>query len=183
LQLGMLHGKMQAEKKQQVMMAFRDGRIDVLVATTVVEVGIDVPNASVMLVENVTQFGLSQLHQLRGRVGRGKHPSFCLLVGDAANESSGERINAMVTCSSGFDLAELDLKLRGPGEFFGTRQHGLPQFRLADITGELEMLQATRTDALELLRDDPQLRKLVHQELRQELINQFGDRLELAQIG
>ena len=183
LSLEMLHGQMDAEEKARVMLSFRDGKVQVLVATTVVEVGVDVPNATVMLIENAERFGLSQLHQLRGRVGRGQHASHCLLVGDAVTEESAERMQTLVDHSSGFEVAEIDLKLRGPGEFFGTRQHGLPEFKLADIAGELEMLQMTREDALALLDRDPQLRHPAHAPLRQKLLEQFGESLELVQVG
>lgn len=183
LSLEMLHGQMPPDEKQARMLAFREGKVQVLVATTVVEVGVDVPNATVMLIENAGQFGLSQLHQLRGRVGRGEHASFCLLVGDAVTEDAAERMQSMVEHSSGFEIAEIDLKLRGPGEFFGTRQHGLPQFKLADISGELEMLQATREDALAMLKADPLLRDPSHTPLREQLLAQFGDALELVQVG
>ncbi len=183
LRLEMLHGQMSSEDKGRTMLAFRDGKIDVLVATTVVEVGVDVPNATVMLIENAGQFGLSQLHQLRGRVGRGPHRSHCLLVGEALTEDAGQRLDALVKTSSGFDIAETDLRLRGPGEFFGVRQHGLPEFKLADIAGELEMLHLTREDAKRLLDADPQLRRPEHAAIRLELLRQFGDALELVQIG
>lgn len=183
LRLAMLHGQMPAEEKQKTMLAFRDRQVDVLVATTVVEVGVDIPNATVMLIENAERYGLSQLHQLRGRVGRGTHSSYCLLVGDALTDEGRERLEALVRTASGFEIAETDLKLRGPGEFFGTRQHGLPEFKLADIAGELDMLRQTREDATELLDADPQLRHPDHRLLREQLLRQFGDSLPLVQIG
>lgn len=183
LKLGMLHGQMTTEEKQNVMSAFRDGQTQVLVATTVIEVGIDVPNATVMLIENAERFGLSQLHQLRGRVGRGSEASYCILLSDASSEYAEERLNAMTRTSSGFEIAETDLKLRGPGEFFGTRQHGLPQMKIADITQEIEMLATCRDDALEILNADPRLASSVHRPLRDELRQQFGDALQLAAIG
>jgi ATP-dependent DNA helicase RecG len=144
---------------------------------------VDVPNATVMLIENAERFGLSQLHQLRGRVGRGAHQSYCLLVGDAITEEAAQRLQTLVEHSSGFEVAEIDLKLRGPGDFFGTRQHGLPQFKLADIAGELEMLQITREDSLALLDADPQLRDPAHAALRERIVEQFGNTLELVQVG
>jgi len=183
LRLGMLHGQMKTEEKQATMSAFRDGQIDALVATTVIEVGIDVPNATVMLIENAERFGLSQLHQLRGRVGRGEHESYCILLSPASTEYAEERLSAMVNFASGFDIAEMDLKLRGPGEFFGTRQHGLPQLKLADITQELDMLAQCRDDAQAILSADPKLSAGIHRQLREALQKQFGDAIGLAQIG
>ena len=183
LRLTMLHGRMTTEEKHAAMTAFRDGKVDVLIATTVIEVGIDVPNATVMVIDNAEQFGLSQLHQLRGRVGRGAELSYCLLIGDPAGEIAKERLAVMTRTNNGFEIAERDLQLRGPGEFFGTRQHGLPEFKLADITQEMQLLQQAKEDALTLLADDPRLRKPEHAKLRAALIGMFGDSLPLAQVG
>ncbi|MDQ3441814.1 MAG: ATP-dependent DNA helicase RecG, partial [Planctomycetota bacterium] len=183
LRLAPLHGQMSADEKQQTMAAFRSGDVDVLVATTVIEVGIDVPNATVMLIDNADRFGLSQLHQLRGRVGRGEHPSSCLLLSDAPTENAEARLKAMTRTTDGFEIAELDLQLRGPGQFFGTRQHGLPEFKMADLTQELALLQLAREDALGILERDPRLTAPVHHGLRAALMEQFGDTLPLAQVG
>ena len=183
LQLEMLHGQMTTQEKHQIMLRFRGGEIDVLVATTVIEVGIDVPNATVMLIDSAERFGLSQLHQLRGRVGRGTEASHCILLSDATTDTAEQRLNAMTHTTSGFDIAEMDLKLRGPGEFFGTRQHGLPQLKLADISQEFELLAVARGDALELLKRDPNLSQPVHRHLREALVAQFGKTLQLAQVG
>lgn len=183
LRLAMLHGQMTTEEKQATMSAFRAGATDVLVATTVIEVGIDVPNATVMLIDNAERFGLSQLHQLRGRVGRGSEVSHCILVSPGNTDSAQERLTAMTQTSDGFAIAEMDLKLRGPGEFFGTRQHGLPQLKLADITTELDMLSQAKDDAMAILSADPKLAAKIHQPLRNALIRQFGHTLQLAQIG
>jgi ATP-dependent DNA helicase RecG len=165
------------------MIAFRKGDTDVLVATTVIEVGIDVPNATVMLIGDAERFGLSQLHQLRGRVGRGSEVSHCLLMSDATTETAEARLNAMVETNDGFEIAEMDLHLRGPGEFFGTRQHGLPEFKLADLSKEMELLQQAKDDALEILQGDPNLKRPEHQHLRVALKAQIGDAFGLAQIG
>jgi ATP-dependent DNA helicase RecG len=183
LRLAALHGQMSTEEKQQTMGAFRDRRIDVLVATTVIEVGIDVPNATVMLIDDADRFGLSQLHQLRGRVGRGRHTSYCLLVSDAPTEQAEQRLKAMTHTNDGFEIAEMDLQLRGPGQFFGTRQHGLPEFKMADLTSELQLLQVAREDALAMLELDPRLGDPVHKYLRAALVAQFGETLPLAQVG
>ena len=183
LKLAVLHGQMSTEEKQATMTAFRNRQTDVLVATTVIEVGIDVPNATVILIDNAERFGLSQLHQLRGRVGRGTETSYCILLSDGGNEVTESRLRSMTRTTNGFEIAEMDLSLRGPGEFFGTRQHGLPEFKLADITNEMGLLQQARDDAMALLADDPRLIKPVHQHLREALKEQLGETLALAQIG
>ena len=152
-----LHGKMKAKEKETVMRAFAAGEIDVLVSTTVVEVGVDVPNASVMLIENAECFGLSQLHQLRGRVGRGPWQSYCILVSDNRGEDNKTRLDVMRRTQSGFALAEEDLKLRGPGDFFGARQHGLPTLRVADFACDMELLYEAQGAAEALLALDPRL--------------------------
>ena len=183
LRLAVLHGQMTTEEKHATMTAFRDRQTDVLVATTVIEVGIDVPNATVILIDNAERFGLSQLHQLRGRVGRGSEPSHCLLISDANSDTAKSRMGAMVQTNDGFEIAEMDLQLRGPGEFFGTRQHGLPEFKLADVTNEMDLLQQAKEDAIALLADDPRLTKPEHRHLRAALVKQLGETLSLAQIG
>jgi ATP-dependent DNA helicase RecG len=183
LRLSMLHGQMPTDEKQAVMAEFRDGQTDVLVATTVIEVGIDVPNATVMVIQNADRFGLSQLHQLRGRVGRGAEESHCLLISGVVSESATQRLKAMTQMRNGFEIAQKDLELRGPGEFFGTKQHGLPEFRMADITRELAMLELARQDALALLAGDPRLDLAKHAALREAVSEQFGEDLALAQIG
>ncbi len=183
LRLRMLHGQMSTEDKQRAMTEFRDGGADVLVATTVIEVGIDVPNATVMLIDQADRFGLSQLHQLRGRVGRGKRPSHCLLISDAATADAEARLQAMMKTPDGFAIAEMDLQLRGPGEFFGTRQHGLPEFKLADLSQEMALLQQAREDAAAILLRDPDLVAPTHRHLRGALARQFAGVLPLGQIG
>ena len=139
------------------MSSFAAGDIQVLVATTVIEVGVDVPNASLMVIENADRFGLSQLHQLRGRVGRGKHQSYCVLITATRNPDSMARLRTLASTTDGFRIAEEDLKLRGPGDFFGSRQHGLPQMKLADLTGDMRLLSRTQEAARRLLAEDPDL--------------------------
>ena len=155
--LGLLHGKMKPKEKDKVMQEFANGNVQILVSTTVVEVGVDVPNATVMLIENADRFGLSQLHQLRGRVGRGKDKSFCILVSDNKSESSVERLKLLKSTSDGFKIADYDLKTRGPGDFFGTRQHGLPQLKIADMLEDTKILEQSRECAKFILKDDPNL--------------------------
>lgn len=155
--VGLLHGKMKPAEKDRVMQSFAEGETQILVSTTVVEVGVDVPNATVMLIENADRFGLSQLHQLRGRVGRGKNKSYCILVSDNKSDSSRERLQVMKHTSNGFDIADYDLKSRGPGDFFGKRQHGLPDLKIADMLEDTETLRQCRECALKMLESDPRL--------------------------
>ena len=157
LRLGVLHGKMKPREKESAMAAFAGGEIQVLVATTVVEVGVDVPNASVIIIENADRFGLSQLHQLRGRVGRGKHPSHCVLITGTRNLEAMERLHTLASTDDGFKISEEDLKARGPGDFFGNRQHGLPQMKLADLSGDMRLLHEAQEAARALLERDPRL--------------------------
>ncbi|NJJ38945.1 ATP-dependent DNA helicase RecG [Paenibacillus apii] len=151
--VGLLHGRMTPGEKDEVMRAFYENEVQVLVSTTVVEVGVDVPNATLMIIMDADRFGLSQLHQLRGRVGRGEHASYCVLVADPKSEVGRERMAAMTETDDGFEVSRRDLELRGPGDFFGTKQSGLPEFRLADMTGDFAVLEQAREDAAELLRD------------------------------
>ena len=165
LRLGLLHGRMRPSEKDAVMASFRDHEIDILVSTSVVEVGIDVPNATVMLIEGAERFGLSQLHQFRGRVGRGEHRSHCILLADEVGDQGQRRLDALVETQDGFQLAEIDLELRGPGEFFGTRQSGLPDLKFASF-GDLPTLQRARDEAHRILELDRGLERPEHRELR-----------------
>lgn len=167
---GLLHGKMKSVEKDQLMQEFREGRIQVLVATTVIEVGVDVSNANVMVIEHSERFGLSQLHQLRGRVGRGEYKSYCILVlGSDVSVDSRRRVEIMERSGDGFKIAEADLELRGPGEFLGTRQSGLLGFKIADLVRDLGTLEKARTAAVKLIEIDPRLEKPEHQKLQRQL--------------
>lgn len=171
--VGLLHGKMKPKEKQQVMADFAAGEIQLLVATTVIEVGIDVPNAVLMVVENAERFGLSQLHQLRGRVGRGSEKSYCILISDAQGETAAQRLEALCKTNDGFQIADADLRLRGPGDFFGARQHGLPQLQIADLLQDMETLQQARAASQQVIADDPKLQKEIHKDLKDAVVRLF----------
>jgi ATP-dependent DNA helicase RecG len=181
--VGLLHGRLRFQDKERVMREFKDGSVHVLVSTTVIEVGIDVPNASVMLIEHAERFGLSQLHQLRGRVGRGPWKSYCILLAGSSSEDAERRIAAMTGTNDGFKIAEVDLELRGPGDFFGTRQSGLPEFRVADLLRDGAMLEEARREAFALVQADPQLLAPGHRGLRGALLARWRGKLDLAGIG
>jgi ATP-dependent DNA helicase RecG len=178
----LLHGRMPSAKKQQIMSEFRRGKIDVLVSTVVVEVGLDVPNATIMVVEGADRFGLAQLHQLRGRIGRAEAKSFCLLFAQTENEAAKSRLEIMTRTNDGFEIAEYDLRLRGPGEMFSTRQHGLPDLKIANIIDDFDLLTTARRNAFELVSEDPVLIKPQHRNIRQALLDKFGDSLGLADV-
>lgn len=181
--IGLLHGKMKGEDKASVMQDFRDGRCPLLVTTTVVEVGVDVPEATVMLVEHPDRYGLSQLHQLRGRVGRGEAPgTFVLLADRRLSAETLQRLRVLETTSSGFQVADEDLRIRGPGEFFGTRQHGLPDLQLANLAEDQDLLEQARTDAAAVVGADPELQDPVHDTLRRALVDRFGERAGLYHV-
>ena len=172
--VGLLHGRMKPKEKDAVMRAFSAGEIDILVSTVVVEVGVDVPNAAVMVIENAERFGLSQLHQLRGRVGRGKEKSTCILVSDAQNEEAKARFQILCETTDGFKIADADLKLRGPGDFFGTRQHGLPALRISDLLRDTKMLETVQNEAQTLLKSDPALAAPEYAALHRQLEKMFA---------
>jgi len=181
--VGLLHGRMTSDEKERAMAAFARGDMHVMVSTVVVEVGIDVPNATVMLVLHAERFGLAQLHQLRGRIGRGADQAWCLLCSAAQSDDARRRLAIMCETTDGFRIAEEDLKLRGTGELFGTRQHGLPDVRIGDFTEDIEILEAARDDATELVAADPRLEKPEHAALRRRMLELYRDRLSLIGIG
>ena len=174
LRVGCVHGRMKAKDKDRIMADFAAGELDILVSTTVIEVGVDVPNAALMIVENAERFGLSQLHQLRGRVGRGQHKSYCVLVSDADGEEVKSRLGIMVKTNDGFKISEEDLRLRGPGDFFGSRQHGLPEMHVADLGADVNVLKSAQDEAQRLLKDDPALTKPEHRALRERIDRLFS---------
>lgn len=182
--VGLLHGQMSPEEKEKVMLAFKDHGIDLLVATSVIEVGIDVPNAAVILIEHAERFGLAQLHQLRGRVGRSGHPSTCLLMaGEGLTEEGKKRLDVLVRHQDGFAIAEWDLSFRGPGEFFGTRQSGLPELRVANLLRDGKILEAARREAFGLLKKDPDLQRPEHRPLREAVHRRWRDKLSWVATG
>lgn len=181
--VGLLHGRMTTDEREAVMEEFAAGRVQVLVATTVIEVGIDVPNATCMVVEHSERYGLSQLHQLRGRVGRGDKPGHCLLMTASARAMENERLNVLVETTDGFRIAEEDLRIRGPGEMLGVRQHGLPDLRVANLVQDGDILRLAQRDAADHLRDDANLRRPARAALREALMMKYGDRLNLMGMG
>ena len=181
--LGLLHGRMKSEDKDQVMEAFKSRNLDILVSTSVIEVGVDVPNANIMVIENSERFGLSQLHQLRGRVGRGSHQSFCFLVlGNAVSEVAKQRANIMITNTDGFKISEYDLQIRGPGEFLGTKQSGLPLFKFAQLGENTTLLELARKKAFDIFKDDPELKDPKNEKILQ-LLKKKKYKLDLSEVG
>ena len=179
LRVAVLHGKMKPKEKEKVMAAFAAGESDILVSTTVVEVGVDVPNATCMVVENADRFGLSQLHQLRGRVGRGKAKSYCILLSDSQNEETRARLKVMTQTNDGFRISQEDLRLRGPGDFFGQRQHGLPAMKIADLSCDMRLLDEAQTAARQLMERDPELTDPAHQALRRRIRQLFDTNADM----
>ncbi|MDP3791286.1 MAG: ATP-dependent DNA helicase RecG [Candidatus Omnitrophota bacterium] len=181
--VGLLHGKMDSKEKDKIMKEFKKGKIQVLVSTVVIEVGIDIPNATVMLIESAERFGLSQLHQLRGRIGRGEHESYCVLLSNPKTDAAIERLKAIEGTLDGFEIAEIDMDLRGPGELFGTRQHGLPEIRFGNITKDFDIMEAARKEAFALVERDPNFKEDHHKGLKKALGDRFKGKLELIRVG
>lgn len=182
VRVGLVHGQMSVLERDEEMELFRAGMRDVLVSTTVIEVGVDVPNATIMLIEDAERFGLSQLHQLRGRIGRGEHKSMCILLSDPKTDEGRARLSVMTKTQNGFEIAEHDLNLRGPGEFYGTRQSGLPDFRLANIVRDVDTIQLARDAAVQIVSADPHLESPEYRPLVQALRRFWGEKLNLVQV-
>lgn len=178
LRLGLLHGKMKSSEKDEVMRLFKDKEIDILVSTTVIEVGVNVPNATLMIIENAERFGLAQLHQLRGRVGRGSHKSYCVLIYDSKTDVCRQRMAIMEETNDGFKISEKDLEIRGPGEFFGTRQHGLPELKVANLFKHIKILKLAQQEARYILGEDNNLQLKENMALKKEIIDKFKDTLK-----
>ncbi|MDR2169947.1 MAG: ATP-dependent DNA helicase RecG [Planctomycetaceae bacterium] len=181
--IGILHGRMSSEEKDRIMFDFRTGEIEILIATTVIEVGVDVPNANLMTIESAERFGLSQLHQLRGRIGRGKKPGYCTVFTSNQNDDAQKRLAAFASTSDGFKLAEEDLKIRGAGDLFGTQQHGIPPFKIADLSRDMEIVAEARKDAIEMVTSDPGLANPEHAKLRSQMLKRYGAVLNLGDVG
>ncbi|SJR15516.1 ATP-dependent DNA helicase recG [Clostridioides difficile] len=178
LRLGLLHGKMKSSEKDEVMRLFKDKEIDILVSTTVIEVGVNVPNATLMIIENAERFGLAQLHQLRGRVGRGSHKSYCVLIYDSKTDVCRQRMAIMEETNDGFKISEKDLEIRGPGEFFGTRQHGLPELKVANLFKHIKILKLAQQETRYILGEDNNLQLKENMALKKEIIDKFKDTLK-----
>ncbi len=181
--LGILHGRQSSEEKEALMRAFNAGELQVLVATSVVEVGIDVPNATLMTIEGGQRFGLAQLHQLRGRVSRGSHPGYVCVYATASSDDAQQRLQAFVRTTDGFELAEADFQMRGPGDLFSLKQHGLPPFRIADLTRDTAILEEARADARQLLDQSPNLEAEELQLLKHRVLRRYGGAMELGDVG
>ncbi|MDM7924677.1 MAG: helicase-related protein [bacterium] len=180
----LLHGRMKADEKESVMAAFKAGDIRVLVSTTVIEVGVDVPNATVMLVEHAERFGLTQLHQLRGRVGRGGNRSTCILLAQSGfGDEALKRLKTMASTNDGFRIAEVDLELRGPGELFGTRQSGMLNLKIADLVTDQAILESARNEAQAVVETDPRLSETRNRPIREMVLKAYGKNLGLIEVG
>ena len=178
--VGVLHGKMRPKEKEEIMQQFKDKQIDILVSTTVIEVGVDVPNASLMIIENAERFGLAQLHQLRGRVGRGEYESYCILKCGGINELIKERMDIMTKTDNGFVIAEKDLELRGSGDFFGTKQHGIPEFKIANLFQDMEALKEVQALAIQIIDQDMNLEKEENKLLNKLVEKRFSSKAEIT---
>ena len=180
--LAAMHGRLAQDEREEIMQRFREGQIDALIATTVIEVGVDVPNATMMIIEHADRFGLAQLHQLRGRIGRGSKKSLCVLIADPATEDGQARVEAIASTNDGFEIAEKDLEIRGPGELFGAKQSGLAPFRVAELPRDMELLRMARRDAAEWIADNPTLAGERDALLKKRLLKTHGEALGLGDV-
>lgn len=183
LRVAVLHGGLKEAEKQRILGQFAGGALHAVVSTTVVEVGVDVPEATIMIVEQAERFGLAQLHQLRGRIGRGQRDGLCVLIARGGGKTAWQRLSVLTRTTDGFRIAEQDLRFRGPGELFGTRQHGLPELRVADLIADEKLLVAARNDAIAIVDADPMLEKPEHAALRATLLARYRGKLELLDAG
>ncbi len=174
-----IHGKLKQKEKDSIMEEFKNGDIDILISTTVIEVGVNVPNASVMVIQNAERFGLAALHQLRGRVGRGEYKSYCILKYQGRSDNIRERMKVMQETNDGFVISEKDLELRGSGEFFGTKQHGIPEFKVANLFEDMEILKGVQALAIKILSDDPNLNKKENSRLKESINKKFSGKIEI----
>ncbi|HPN89129.1 MAG TPA: helicase-related protein, partial [Candidatus Omnitrophota bacterium] len=181
--LEIIHGRLKDDEAEEIMTKFKNKEIDVLVATTVLEVGVDVSNATVMVIEHAERFGLSQMHQLRGRIGRGKHESFCLLIADAATPDAQQRLKAILSTTDGFEIAKQDLLIRGPGHYFGRHQHGLNELKVANPVTQLDILELARQEAMSLIETDSKLEKQEHRLIRQIVQRRYPTYLAMVKAG
>ena len=180
INVALIHGRMKTDEKDKIMDDFRKGRYDILVATTVIEVGVDVPNVTVMVVEHAERYGLAQLHQLRGRIGRGKFSSYCILIGEAKTDNSSERLSVMMETDDGFKISEKDLDIRGPGEFLGTRQSGLPELKFGNIVKDFSIMEEAREEAFKLINEDPRLEDPRNRNIKKLVEERFGKTLNIG---
>ena len=177
--VGYIHGKMKTKEKDIIMQNFKEGKIDILISTTVIEVGVDVPNSNIMVIENAERFGLAQLHQLRGRVGRGEYESYCVLKFEGKSDTVKQRMKVMCETNDGFVISEKDLELRGAGDFFGTMQHGLPEFKIANLFEDIPILKVAQEAAIKIISNDPKLEKEENKKLKELVKDKFQDRIEI----
>ena len=183
VKVGLLHGKMKPKEKNEIMTNFKNKTFDILIATTVIEVGIDVPNATIIVIQHADRFGLATLHQLRGRVGRGKKKSYCFLISDSKSQTAKQRLSIMTKTTDGFKIASADLNMRGPGNFIGTNQHGFPEFKAGDIIKDINLIELAKETASNILSEDKELKLEKHKQINQFLCNKDSVVSKIIQVG